>query len=126
MREILLTGTRQLLKALAVCTLLCASTLWGMGRPELIGGLMAGYATGLVWYGVMFGRLWRSADMTVSQAKQQVVVGAILRLLLMGAVFWAAIQVSFGQFLATVAGFGIVYVLGMVLLMLANRKLFRQ
>ena len=30
MREILLTGTRQLLKALAVCTLLCASTLWGM------------------------------------------------------------------------------------------------
>ena len=74
----------------------------------------------------MFGRLWRSADMTVSQAKQQVVVGAILRLLLMGAVFWAAIQVSFGQFLATVAGFGIVYVLGMVLLMLANRKLFRQ
>ena len=53
-------------------------------------------------------------------------MGAVLRLLLMGAVFWAAIQVSFGQFLATVAGFGIVYVLGMVLLMLANRKLFRQ
>lgn len=126
MREILTTGVRRLFLTLAVCTVCCMPTLYLYGRLELLGGLMAGYATGLAWYGVMFGRLWRSADMTVSQAKQQIVVGAILRLLLMGAVFWAAIQVSFAQFLAVVAGFGLVYVAGLVLLMLANKTLFSR
>lgn len=126
MKEILLTGAGRMMKSLAVCTALCVSTLWAAGRLELLAGLVAGYATGLVWYGLMFGRLWRSADMTVSQAKQQIIVGAALRLLLMTAVFWAAVQVSFGQFLAVVAGFGIVYVLGMALLMLANKRLFSQ
>ena len=55
--------------------------------------------------------------MTVSQAKQQMVGGAVLRFLLMGAVFWAALQVSLGQFAAVVAGFGLIYVLGLVMLM---------
>ena len=77
----------------------------------------------MVWYGVMFGRLWRSGDMTIAQAKQHVVIGAILRLMLMAVVFWAAIQVSFGQFLATVTGFGMVYVLGMVMLILSARQM---
>ncbi len=122
MREILLTCTRQLAKILAVCTLLGLVNFWAVGRLELMGGLAAGFVLGLAWYGVMFGRLWRSADMSISAAKRQVVVGAVLRLLLMGAVFWAAIQVSFHQFLATVAGFGIVYVSGLVLLMLSNRR----
>ncbi|MDD3114368.1 MAG: hypothetical protein PHQ44_01365 [Anaerovibrio sp.] len=121
MREILLTGTRRLFRALAVCTLLCLTTLWSVDSLDLLAGIAAGYLTGLIWYGVMFGRLWRSADMTVSQAKRQVVVGAVLRLLLLGAVLWAAIQVSFHQFLAVVTGFGIVYVLGLVVLMLSNR-----
>ncbi len=122
MREILLTGTRRLAKILAVCTLLGLVNFWAAGKLELMGGLVAGFVLGLAWYGVMFGRLWRSADMSISAAKRQVVVGAVLRLLLMGAVFWAAIQVSFHQFLATVAGFGIVYVSGLVLLMLSNRR----
>lgn len=122
MREILLTGTKQLLKLLAVCTLVCISVLLSMERLELLGGIFVGYAMGLVWYGVMFGRLWRSAEMSVTQAKRQVVVGAVLRLLLLGVVFWAAIQVSFPQFLAVVAGFGVVYVLALVLLMLTNRR----
>lgn len=126
MKEILLTGAGRMMKLLAVCTALCMSALWAAGRLELLGGLVAGYATGLAWYGVMFGRLWRSADMTAAQAKQQILIGAALRLLLMVTVFWAAVQVSFGQFLAVAAGFGIVYVLGMALLMLANRKLFSQ
>lgn len=122
MREILLTGTRQLAKILAVCTLLGLLNLWAAGRLELMGGLAAGFVLGLAWYGVMFGRLWRSADMGISAAKRQVVVGAFLRLLLMGVVFWAAIQISFHQFLATVIGFGIVYVSGLVMLMLSNRR----
>ena len=90
MREILLTHTRKMLLAVAGCTLMAVVSLASAGRLELLMGLAAGYVTGFVWYGVMFGRLWRSADMTVSQAKQQIVVGAVLRFLLTGAVFWAA------------------------------------
>ena len=117
MREILLTHTRKMLLAVAGCTLMAVVSLASAGRLELLMGLAAGNVTGFVWYGVMFGRLWRSADMTVSQAKQQIVVGAVLRFLLMGAVFWAALQVSLGQFAAVVAGFGLIYVLGLVMLM---------
>lgn len=120
MKEFLLTGTRKLARVLAVCTILFIVNLWAVDRLELLGGLLAGYAVGLVWYGVMFGRLWRSADMSVAQAKRQILIGAVLRWLLMGTVLWAAIQVSFHQFLATVLGFGLVYVAGLVILMLSN------
>ena len=121
MREIFLTKARPLAKYLIAGTVLMVVNLWAVGKLELLAGLLAGYGLGMVWYGVMFGRLWRSGDMTIAQAKQHVVIGAILRLMLMTVVFWAAIQVSFGQFLATVTGFGIVYVLGMVMLILSAR-----
>lgn len=126
MREIFLTGGVRLLTALGASTVACAAVLAAADRLELLGGLVAGYILGLAWYGVMFGRLWRSAEMTAAQAKQQMVIGMFLRLMLMGAVFWAAIQVSFQQFLAAVAGFSLVYVLGLVMLGLANRQLFRK
>ena len=123
MKEIFLTKAKPLAKCLIAATLLIMANLWAVGRLPLAAGLLAGYGLGMVWYGVMFGRLWRSGDMTVTQAKQHVVIGAVLRLLLMAAVFWAAIQVSFEQFLSTVAGFGIVYVLGMIMLIGSARQM---
>lgn len=126
MKEIFLTGGVRLLTALGIGTVACGVPMAAADKLELLGGLFAGYILGAAWYGVMFGRLWRSAEMTAAQAKQQMVVGMFLRLMLMGAVFWAAIQVSFQQFLAAVGGFGLVYVLGLVMLGLANRQLFRK
>ena len=123
MREIFLTKARPLAKYLIAGTVLIVVNLWAAGKLELLAGLLAGYGLGMVWYGVMFGRLWRSGDMTIAQAKQHVVIGAILRLMLMAVVFRAAIQVSFGPFLATVTGFGIVYMLGMVMLILSARQM---
>ena len=123
MKEIFLAKAKPLAKCLIIVTLLMMANLWAVGKLPLLAGLLAGYGLGMVWYGVMFGRLWRSGDMTVTQAKQHVVIGAVLRLLLMAVVFWAAIQVSFEQFLSTVAGFGIVYVLGMVMLIGSARHM---
>lgn len=122
MREILLTGAGRLGKALLVCTALAFFALQAADQLSLMAGLLVGYAMGIVWYGIMFGRLWRSADMTAAQAKAQVVVGAVLRWLLLGTVLWASLQVSFHQFLAVVTGFGIVYVLGLILLALTNQS----
>lgn len=123
MKKIFLAKAKPLAKYLIIGTLLIMVNLWAVGRLSLLAGLLAGYGLGMVWYGVMFGRLWRSGDMTITQAKQHVVIGAVLRLLLMAVVFWAAIQVSFEQFLSTVAGFGIVYVLGMVMLIGSARQM---
>ena len=123
MREIFLTKAKPLAKCLLGATLLIIVNLWAADALALLAGLAAGYGLGFAWYGVMVGRLWRSGDMSISQAKQHVVIGAILRLMLMAVVFWAAIQVSFGQFLATVAGFGIVYVLGMAVLIMSARQM---
>lgn len=123
MKEIFLAKAKPLAKCLVIVTLLIMANLWAVGKLPLLAGLLAGYGLGMVWYGVMFGRLWRSGDMTVTQAKQHVVIGAALRLLLMAVVFWAAIQVSFEQFLSTVAGFGIVYVLGMAMLIGSARQM---
>lgn len=123
MKEIFLAKAKPLAKCLVIVTLLIMANLWAVGKLPLMAGLLAGYGLGMVWYGVMFGRLWRSGDMTVTQAKQHVVIGAALRLLLMAVVFWAAIQVSFEQFLSTVAGFGIVYVLGMAMLIGSARQM---
>lgn len=123
MKEIFLAKAKPLAKCLIIVTLLIMANLWAVGNLPLMAGLLAGYGLGMVWYGVMFGRLWRSGDMTITQAKQHVVIGAALRLLLMAVVFWAAIQVSFEQFLSTVAGFGIVYVLGMAMLIGSARQM---
>ena len=123
MREIFLTKAKPLAKCLLGVTLVIIVNLWAADALAFLAGLAAGYGLGFAWYGVMVGRLWRSGDMSISQAKQHVVIGAILRLMLMAVVFWAAIQVSFEQFLSTVAGFGIVYMLGMALLIMSARQM---
>ena len=120
MREIILTDIRRMLKVLAVVTAMIIVSLLAYEQLVLIIGVLVGYIMGAAWYGIMLGRLWRSADMTVSQAKRTMAVGLILRLGLLAFVFGAAIQISVGQFVAVVTGFAIIYVLGMVLLIKTN------
>ena len=117
MRTVLLRSTKKMLLLALVIGLFWLLALAWTEKMYLAGGILAGYVTGFFWYGVMFGRLWRSADLSVTQAKRQVVMGAILRLLLLGVVLWAALQVSFAHFLVVVTGFGLIYVLGLIMLM---------
>ena len=116
MREIILAGTVSLLKVLTVITVMMFISLLACEEVHLLCGVLVGYLMGAAWYGIVLGRLWHSADMTVSQAKSTMAVGLILRLILLATVFGAAIQSSVEQFVAVVTGFAIIYVLGMVLL----------
>ena len=120
MREIILTDIRMMLKVLAVVTAMIIGSLLAYEQLVLIVGVLVGYIMGTAWYGIMLGRLWRSADMTVIQAKSTMAVGLILRLGLLAFVLGAAIQISVEQFVAVVTGFAIIYVLGMVLLIKTN------
>ena len=120
MKETILTYTRKLLKVLGACTAIIALSLLEAGRLYLIGGIIAGYITGFVWYGVMLRRLWQSAEMTEIAAKKTMVSGVILRLLLMGVVFWAAMQAGIDYFIAVTGGFALVYLLGMIMLIRSN------
>ena len=120
MKETILTYTRKLLKVLGACTAIIALSLLEAGRLYLIGGIIAGYITGFVWYGVMLRRLWQSAEMTEIAAKKTMVSGVILRLLLMGAGFWAAMQAGIDYFIAVTGGFALVYLLGMIMLIRSN------
>jgi len=120
MREVILTNIIRMLKILGVLTAMAAVSLLVYQQMVLLCGLAAGYLMGFAWYGVMLGRLWRSADMTVAQAKSTMAMGLILRLVLLLVVFGTAIQISVEQFAAVFAGFAIVYLLGMVLLVQTN------
>lgn len=122
MREIILADIKKMLKVLAVVTVMIVIYLLAYGHSGLIIGVIVGYMTGAVWYGVMLGRLWRSADMTVSQAKSTMATGLILRLVMLAAVFGVAVQISVEQFAAVVAGFAIIYVLGLLLLIRTNYR----
>ncbi|MCR5176167.1 MAG: hypothetical protein K6C05_04895 [Anaerovibrio sp.] len=120
MREVVLAGIRKMLGILAIITAMLVVSLLAYDQGVLIFGLAAGYLMGTAWYGVMLGRLWRSADMTVARAKSTMASGLIIRLLLLAAVFGAAIHVSMAQFVAVVTGFAVVYVLGLLLLIHTN------
>jgi hypothetical protein len=109
-----------MLRILGVLTAIMAVYLLVYGQIILLCGVAAGYIMGIAWYGIMLGRLWRSADMTAAQAKSTMAMGLILRLLLLGAVFAVAIHMGMDQFVAVVTGFAIVYLLGMVLLIQTN------
>lgn len=116
MGEILRLNARKLLKPLVVITLMMLVSLWAADKLQLLGGMAAGYFAGFAWYGVILGRLWRSSELSAAQAKSVMATGLVLRLMLLGAILWASIQVSVEQFAATAMGFGLVYVLGLLAL----------
>lgn len=120
MKEILLTQTRKLFKALAACTAIILLSLFQAGKLYLIGGVIAGYLMGIAWYGLILAKLTRSSGMTVEQAKRQMVSGMILRFVLLLAVLGTAIQISAELFFTVAFCFGLVYVIGLVLLMFAS------
>ena len=68
----------------------------------------------------MLGRLMRSSGMTVEQAKRQMVVGMVLRILILAAVLAGAIQISFDMFIVVFGSFALVYLLVFVLLLVTS------
>ena len=120
MKEILLTQSRTFIKLLVAFTAIIVISLVQAGQLYLIGGVVAGYLTGLAWYGLMLGRLMRSSGMTVEQAKRQMVVGMVLRILILAAVLAGAIQISFDMFIVVFGSCALVYLLVFVLLLVTS------
>jgi hypothetical protein len=90
------------------------------GTAELIGALIIGFITGLVFLGNMSMRLWRAAQLSAGNAKRQMLWGLVLRLLVLFIVLFAAVQISTQVFSMTALGFVLCYAWAMVLMIRMN------
>ena len=105
---------------LGVITLAVGSMLVANGQTELIGALIIGFMTGLVFLGNMSLRLWRAAHATANHAKRQMLWGLVLRLLVLFIVLFAAVQISTQVFSIVALGFVLCYAWAMVLMIRMN------
>ena len=122
MREILSTYSRRLLKSFGVGTMLAAVFFGAAGQWPIIGAFVIGGITAAVCGGILVERLWRSSQLGAVRGKRHMWVGAVLRFLLLLAVFFMAIQVSLPVFIAVVCGFGSFYLLALLHLILGSRR----
>lgn len=105
---------------LGVITLAIGSMLVANGTAELIGALIIGFITGLVFLGNMSMRLWRAASLSAGNAKRQMLWGLVLRLLVLFIVLFAAVQISTQVFSMVALGFVLSYAWAMVLMIRMN------
>ena len=80
MKEVLSVFMKRLIMGLGVITLAIGSMLAANGTVELIGALIIGFVTGLVFLGNMSMRLWKAASLSAGNAKRQMLWGLVLRL----------------------------------------------
>ena len=120
MKEVLPIFMKRLIMGLGVITLAVGSMLVANGQTELIGALIIGFMTGLVFLGNMSLRLWRAAHATANHAKRQMLWGLVLRLLVLFIVLFAAVQISTQVFSIVALGFGLCYAWAMVLMIRMN------
>ncbi|WP_245582711.1 hypothetical protein [Selenomonas ruminantium] len=111
---------KRLIMGLGVITLAVGSMLVANGQTELIGALIIGFVTGLVFLGNMSLRLWRAAHAAASNAKRQMLWGLVLRLLVLFIVLFAAVQISTQVFCIVALGFVLCYAWAMVLMIRMN------
>ena len=116
MKEVLPIFMKRLIMGLGVITLAVGSMLVANGQTELIGALIIGFMTGLVFLGNMSLRLWRAAHATANHAKRQMLWGLVLRLLVLFIVLFAAVQISTQVFSIVALGFVLCYAWAMVLM----------
>ncbi len=119
MKDFFQTNTVKLLKSLGVAAFVVALNLWSGGQMGLLPALFVGYFLGLFYWFTVAMRLRNSMGKTAAGAKREMLWGLLLRLVLVAAVFTAAIKISFYVFLTVAAGFGIFYVLAAVHLTVA-------
>ena len=120
MKEVLPIFMKRLIMGLGVITLAVGSMLVANGQTELIGSLIIGFMTGLVFLGNMSLRLWRAAHATANHAKRQMLWGLVLRLLVLFIVLFAAVQISTQVFSIVALGFVLCYAWAMVLMIRMN------
>jgi hypothetical protein len=120
MKEVLPIFMKRLIMGLGVITLAVGSMLVANGQTELIGALIIGFMTGLVFLGNMSLRLWRAAHATANHAKRQMLWGLVLRLLVLFIVLFAAVQISTQVFCIVALGFVLCYAWAMVLMIRMN------
>ncbi len=120
MKEVLPIFMKRLIMGLGVITLAVGSMLVANGQTELIGALIIGFITGLVFLGNMSLRLWRAAHATANRAKRQMLWGLVLRLLVLFIVLFAAVQISTQVFCIVALGFVLCYAWAMVLMIRMN------
>ena len=120
MKEVLPIFMKRLIMGLGVITLAVGSMLVANGQTELIGALIIGFMTGLVFLGNMSMRLWRAAQLSADRAKKQMLWGLVLRLLVLFIVLFAAVQISTQVFSIVALGFVLCYAWAMVLMIRMN------
>ncbi len=120
MKEILSFFMKRFIIGLGVITLTVGSMLVANGQTELIGALIIGFITGLVFLGNMSMRLWRAAGASAGNAKRQMLWGLVLRLLVLFMVLFAAVQISTQVFSMVALGFVLCYAWAMVLIIRMN------
>lgn len=120
MKEILSFFMKRFIIGLGVITFTVGSMLVANGQTELIGALIIGFITGLVFLGNMSLRLWRAAHATANRAKRQMLWGLVLRLLVLFIVLFAAVQISTQVFCIVALGFVLCYAWAMVLMIRMN------
>ncbi|MBO5652450.1 MAG: hypothetical protein J5908_13365 [Selenomonas sp.] len=120
MKEILSFFMKRFIIGLGVITFTVGSMLVANGQTELIGALIIGFITGLVFLGNMSMRLWRAAGASAGNAKRQMLWGLVLRLLVLFIVLFAAVQISTQVFSMVALGFVLCYAWAMVLIIRMN------
>ena len=120
MKKVLPIFMKRLIMGLGVITLAVGSMLAASGQTELIGALIIGFITGLVFLGNMSMRLWRAAQLSAGNAKRQMLWGLVLRLLVLFIVLFAAVQISTQVFSIVALGFVLCYAWAMVLMIRMN------
>ncbi len=120
MKEVLSVFMKRLMMGLGIITLAVGSMLAANGTAELIGALIIGFVTGLVFLGNMSLRLWRAAPLSVGHAKRQMLWGLVLRLMVLFIVLFAAVQISTQVFSIVALGFVLCYAWAMVLMIHMN------
>ncbi|MBQ1417275.1 MAG: hypothetical protein IIT82_01305 [Selenomonas sp.] len=120
MKEVLSVFMKRLIMGLGVITLAIGSMLAANGTVELIGALIIGFVTGLVFLGNMSMRLWKAASLSAGNAKRQMLWGLVLRLMVLFIVLFAAVQISTQVFSMVALGFVLCYAWAMVLMIRMN------
>ena len=120
MKKVLPIFMKRLIMGLGVITLAVGSMLVANGQTELIGALIIGFMTGLVFLGNMSLRLWKAASLPVGGAKRQMLWGLVLRLMVLFIVLLAAVRISTQVFSIVALGFVLCYAWAMVLMIRMN------
>ena len=120
MKEVLPIFMKRLIMGLGVITFAVGSMLVANGQTELIGALIIGFMTGLVFLGNMSLRLWKAASLPVGGAKRQMLWGLVLRLMVLFIVLLAAVRISTQVFSIVALGFLLCYAWAMVLMIRMN------